>query len=252
MKKGLNKRMSTALVVQSLTKSYGSVKAVDGLSFEVEKGEIFGLLGHNGAGKSTSIECILGVKRFDKGSVTVLGLRPVGDRKRLFEKVGVQFQQNNYPEKITVSELCEVTSSLYKQPADWKELLQKFGLSGMHKRMVTKLSGGERQRLSVILALIPNPELVFLDELTTGLDSKARRDVWKYLEMLKGKGLTILLTSHYMDEVEALCDRICILKKGQIVFMGTLTEAVQNSPCSNLEEAYLWYSGEEETTDESL
>ncbi|WP_092640089.1 ABC transporter ATP-binding protein [Acetanaerobacterium elongatum] len=244
--------MSTALVVQNLTKSYGPVKAVDGLSFKVEKGEIFGLLGHNGAGKSTSIECILGVKRYDAGSVTVLGLSPAENRRQLFEKVGVQFQHNNYPEKITVSELCEVTGSLYRQPADWKELLKRFGLLGMHKRMVTELSGGERQRLSVILALIPNPELVFLDELTTGLDSKARRDVWKYLESLKGNGLTILLTSHYMDEVQTLCDRICILRKGQVVFMGTLTEAIQNSPCSNLEEAYLWYSGEEETTDEVL
>lgn len=244
--------MEKALIVNNLVKSYGSLTAVDGLDLEIASGETFGLLGHNGAGKSTSIECILGVKRPDKGSVRVLGMDPAIERKKLFERVGVQFQQTNYQDKITVSEICEVTCSLYKHPADWKELLQTFGLTEKQKCPVSELSGGERQKLSVLLALIPDPELFFFDELTTGLDSKARRDIWKYLEKLKQKGHTIILTSHYMDEVEALCDRICILKKGRIIEMGTVPELIGKSPYKNLEEAYLWYSGEEDVINESL
>jgi len=244
--------MTKALIVKGLTKSYGNIRAVDCLDLEVNKGEIFGLLGHNGAGKTTSIECILGVKKVDVGTVELLGMNPTADRKKLFESVGVQFQQTSYHEKVRVSEICEVTKSLYKAPADWRKLLKSFGLSGMEKRTVSELSGGERQRLSVLLALIPNPQFVFLDELTTGLDSKARRDVWKYIESLKTDGLTVLLTSHYMDEVETLCDRICILKKGQVVVMGTVKELVAKSPYDNLDEAYLWYSGEEEAANESI
>lgn len=244
--------MMKPLIVKGLTKSYGNFRAVEGLDLEVNKGEIFGLLGHNGAGKTTSIECILGVKKFDSGTVELLGMNPADDRKELFEKIGVQFQQTNYHDKIRVSEICEVTKSLYKASADWRELLKSFGLSGMEKRTVSELSGGERQRLSVLLALIPNPEFVFLDELTTGLDSKARRDTWEYMKKLKTAGLTVLLTSHYMDEVEALCDRICILKMGKVVVKGTVGELVAQSPYDSLEEAYLWYSGEEETVNESI
>ncbi len=243
--------MEKALSVSGLCKSYKGVSAVGNLSFDVEKGEIFGLLGHNGAGKSTSIECILGVKKSDSGTVKVLGMTPAKERKKLFEKVGVQFQETNYQQKIRVDEICRVTCSLYKNPADWRKLLDTFGLNGMEKRMVSELSGGERQRLSVLLALIPNPELVFLDELTTGLDAKARRDVWKYLHKLKENGLTIVLTSHYMDEVETLCDRICILKKGKAVISGSVAEVIKNVSCSNLEDAYLLYSGEE-NEDESV
>lgn len=244
--------MEKALVVQELVKSYGGLTAVNHLNFEVEKGEIFGLLGHNGAGKTTTIECILGVKRADHGTAQIFGKDPKKDRRLIFEKVGVQFQQTSYQDKIRVDEICRVTSSLYRKPADWEALLNTFGLAEMKRKMVAELSGGEKQRLSVLLALIPDPELVFLDELTTGLDAKARRDVWKYLEGLKQKGLTIILTSHYMDEVQVLCDRICILKKGTAVFQGTVTEAVEGAPFDNLEEAYLWYSGEEEYVDENL
>lgn len=237
--------MESVLTVNGLNKKYGDFTAVDNLSFEVKKGEIFGLLGHNGAGKSTSIECILGVKTYDKGSVKVLGMNTRKERKMLFEKVGVQFQESNYQTKIKVDEICEVTSSLYKNPADWQQLVVKFGLSGKEKSGVYELSGGERQRLSVLLALIPNPELVFLDELTTGLDAKARRDIWKYLKMLKDNGLTIVLTSHYMDEVEVLCDRIHILKKGKTVAEGSVADVISSASCNNLEDAYLYYSGEE-------
>lgn len=244
--------MEKALLVQGLSKSYGSLTAVNNLSFEVKRGEIFGLLGHNGAGKTTSIECILGVKKADRGSALIFGKDPRKERRHVFGKVGVQFQQTNYQDKIRVDEICQVTASLYQEPAGWEELLDVFGLTDMKRKLVADLSGGERQRLSVLLALIPKPELVFLDELTTGLDAKARRDVWKYLEGLKQQGLTILLTSHYMDEVSILCDRICILRKGETVFQGTVAEAVAGSPCDHLEEAYLWYSGEEANEDENL
>lgn len=241
-----------SIQVDRLNKSYGSIQAVKDVSITVGRGEVFGLLGANGAGKSTTLECILGTKKYDSGAVSILGMNPQKDRIRLFEKVGVQFQESSYQEKITVSELCEVTQSLYQAPTEYRELLKRFGLSDKQKNQVNELSGGQKQRLFIVLALIPNPEVVFLDELTTGLDARARRDVWKCLSELKGKGLTILMTSHFMDEVEALCDRICILKKGETVFYGTVNEAIKGSPFEKFEDAYLWYTDEEEVNDESI
>lgn len=238
--------MKKALVVKGLQKSFGNIRAVDCLDLEVNKGEIFGLLGANGAGKTTSIECILGVKKPDAGSAEVLGMNPITNRRKLFEKIGVQFQESHYQSKITVRELCEATASLYRSPADYIRLLEQFGLSDKHKSLVENLSGGQKQRLFIVLALIPNPEIVFLDELTTGLDARARRDVWKRLSDLKANGLTVVLTSHFMDEVEALCERIVILKKGRIIFRGTTAQAIENSPCETFEDAYLWYTDEEE------
>lgn len=243
--------MQEVIKVEQLTKSYGALTAVDRLSLSVDRGTVFGLLGANGAGKSTAIECILGTKKADSGSVSILGLNPEADRRKLFERVGVQFQEANYQDKITLWELCQVTTSLYRQPADPAALLDKFGLSGRKRCPVKELSGGQRQRLFIVLALIPNPEAVFLDELTTGLDARARRDVWNILSDLKNQGMTIFLTSHFMDEVEKLCDRICILKKGRAVFHGTVSEAIKNSPCHQLEDAYLWYT-EEESEYESI
>lgn len=243
--------MQEVIKVEQLTKSYGALTAVDRLSLSVDRGTVFGLLGANGAGKSTAIECILGTKKADSGSVSILGLNPEADRRKLFERVGVQFQEANYQDKITLWELCQVTTSLYRQPADPAALLDKFGLSGRKRCPVKELSGGQRQRLFIVLALIPNPEAVFLDELTTGLDARARRDVWNILSDLKNQGMTIFLTSHFMDEVEKLCDRICILKKGRAVFHGTISEAIKNSPCHQLEDAYLWYT-EEESEYESI
>jgi len=235
--------MKKVLQVQNLSKSYGSVMAVSGLSLSVARGEVFGLLGPNGAGKSTSIECMLGVKKASAGTVEILGINPSEGRKTLFERVGVQFQETGYQDKIRVGEICRMTAALYRQPADWQRLLAVFDIQGLEKQEVSQLSGGERQRLSVLLALIPNPELVFLDELTTGLDTRARREVWQYLKELKKGGLTIVLTSHFMDEVEVLCDRALILKKGEPQICGTIEEITEGSPCSCFEEAYLWYTG---------
>lgn len=241
-----------AIKVHNLNKAYGGIQVVKDVSLTVKKGEVFGLLGPNGAGKSSTIECILGTRNFEDGQVSILDMNPQKQRKHLFQKVGVQFQESNYQDKIKVKELCEITEVLYKNPLDYSKLLEQFSLQDKVKNLVSELSGGEKQRLFIILALIPNPEVVFLDELTTGLDVKARRDVWKCLLKLKKQGLTIFLTSHYMDEVEVLCDKICILKKGVRCFYGTVEEAVALSPYEKLEDAYLWFVNEEGYEDESI
>ena len=237
--------MSEAVFVQGLTKVYDGKTAVDHLSFSVQSGTVFGLLGANGAGKSTTIECILGTKQADAGTVRLLGQDPKKSRRALFQRIGVQFQEGDYEKEIKVSELCEEIASLYRKPADWRALCAQFGIGEKTGASVKNLSGGERQRLFIVLALIPQPELVFLDELTTGLDAKARRGVWKTLETLKEHGLTIFLTSHFMDEVEALCDEICILKKGAPVFRGTVEQAKKQCGCERFEDAYLRLSHEE-------
>ena len=183
--------MEEVVKVESLTKAYGALPAVDHVSLSVKRGVAFGLLGANGAGKSTTIECILGTKRADSGNVSVLSLDPRKDRRRLFQQVGVQFQECDYQPEIKVSELCEETACLYKVPADWRGLCEQFGIGDKAGSPVKSLSGGERQRLFIVLALIPKPQVVFLDELTTGLDARARRGVWKILKELKDEGLTI-------------------------------------------------------------
>lgn len=244
--------MDEIIRVRQLSKSYGELKAIQNVDLSVMQGTVFGLLGANGAGKSATVECILGTKRPDTGEVSILGMDPLQQRKQLFEKIGVQFQEANYQDKITVSELCEITQSLYRSAADYQQLLKQFGIFDKGKSFVKELSGGQRQKLFIVLALIPNPKVVFLDELTTGLDVKARREVWKLLSNLKGKGLTIFMTSHFMDEVEALCDTICILKKGKSVFYGTVKEAVEESPFDKFEDAYLWFSNEEVIDGENI
>lgn len=235
-----------AVRAAGLTKSYQGRTVLNGLDLAVRRGTVFGLLGANGAGKSTTIECILGTRRADSGTVSVLGHDPGKERGKLFQRVGVQFQEGDYQPEIKVFELCEEIACLYNRPADWRELCRRFRIGGKLKNAVKSLSGGERQRLFIVLALIPKPELVFLDELTTGLDAKARRDVWKILSELKAGGLTILLTSHFMDEAEALCDEICILRQGSAVFYGTVEQAKERSRCEKFEDAYLQLSGEED------
>ena len=220
--------MDETIKVTGLSKSYAGNKVISNIELSIGTGQVFDLLGANGTGKTTTIECILGTRKADAGSVSILGLDPRKDRKQLFEQVGVQFQEASYSDKIKVWELCEETACAF----------------------VNELSGGQKQRLFIVLALLPDPKVVFLDELTTGLDTKARRSVWKSLDALKQKGLTIFLSSHFMDEVEVLCDTIAILKDGNFIFTGTVQEAIHQSPYDNLEEAYLWFTGEEETDDE--
>ena len=240
--------MNEAIHVEHLTKSYGGRTVLNDLCLSVPAGTVFGLLGANGAGKSTAIGCMLGVNRADSGRVTLLGQDPRRRQKTLFERIGVQFQQGDYQQEIRVGELCEETACLYRRPADWRALCARFGIGDKLASAVKSLSGGERQRLFIVLALIPQPELVFLDELTTGLDARARREVWKALEALKRQGLTIFLTSKFMDEVEALCDTVCILRAGRAVFCGTVEQAKRQCGCGRLEDAYLMLAGEEEET----
>ena len=235
-----------SVCVRNLTKSFGNRRVVDSLSFDVHRGEVFALLGHNGAGKSTTIDLILGLKSPDEGVARLLGVDAARHRRQVFARVGVQLQNSCYQPGITVEEACIEYASLYSDPADYPQLLRQFGLDGLKRSFVNKLSGGERQRLSVVLALIGKPELVFMDELTTGLDVVARREVWRTLKQLKAQGLTIFLTTHHMEEAEALCDRVCIIRSGRKVAEGSVAEVVAASGQRNLEEAYLFYMGEEE------
>ena len=235
-----------AVSVRNLTKSFSGRRVVDDLSFDVQKGEVFAMLGHNGAGKSTTIDLILGLKAPERGSAKILGMDAAKNRKQVFERVGVQLQNTRYQPNITVEEACIEYASLYADPANYPKLLERFGLGTLRKSFVSKLSGGERQKLSVVLALIGSPEIVFLDELTTGLDVAARRGGWRTLKQLKDQGLTIFLTTHYMEEAEALCDRVCIIKSGKKVTEGTIDEVITASGQKNLEDAYLFFMGEEE------
>ena len=235
-----------AVSVRKLTKSFSGRRVVDDLSFDVQKGEAFAMLGHNGAGKSTTIDLILGLKAPERGSAKILGMDAAKNRKQVFERVGVQLQNIRYQPNISVEEACIEYASLYADPANYPKLLERFGLGTLRKSFVSKLSGGERQKLSVVLALIGSPEIVFLDELTTGLDVAARREVWRTLKQLKDQGLTIFLTTHYMEEAEALCDRVCIIKSGKKVTEGTIDEVITASGQKNLEDAYLFFMGEEE------
>jgi ABC-2 type transport system ATP-binding protein len=239
--------MEEAIRASGLRKSYGGIAAVEGLDLSVGRGEVFGLLGHNGAGKTTTVECMLGTRRRDGGAVSLLGMDPERDRRSLFQRVGAQFQESGYQDKIRVGELCEFSAALYARPRDYRELLGRLGLGAKARAAVSALSGGERQRLSILLALLPGPELVFLDELTTGLDPKARREMWALVKGLKAEGVTIFLTSHYMEEVEYLCDRIAILKKGRLVAQGTPAELIARNRVANLEEAFLLYLDEGES-----
>jgi ABC-2 type transport system ATP-binding protein len=203
--------------VDNLVKRYGQHTAVDGVSFTVERGEIFGILGPNGAGKTTTVECIEGLRRPDSGTVRVLGLDPQTHDVELKQRLGAQLQESELPEKLKVREAMELYSSFYPDPADWRELLDTLGLSDKHDAHYRKLSGGQKQRLSIALALIGRPEVAVLDELTTGLDPQARRDVWELIETIRNNGVTILLVTHFMEEAERLCDRLALIDAGKVV-----------------------------------
>ncbi len=231
--------------VNEITKKYGNKAVLDHVSFCVEEGECLGILGHNGAGKTTLIETMLGLKKADQGQVFLFDHNMIKRDQQLFEKIGVQLQHSAYQSKIKVHELCQERAVLYQKDIDEDCLLTDFGLLDKKNQMVESLSGGEKQKLSILLAVMHEPELIFLDELTTGLDVVARREIWKYLLELKKNKKSLILTSHYMDEVEALCDRILLLKEGKELISGTVEEVIEKSPYDNLEKAFLWYMGEE-------
>ena len=213
--------MTAVIEVRGLTKRYGERAVVDGISFHVDQGEIFGILGPNGAGKTTAVECLEGLRKRDGGQVRILGLDPKADGRRLHQRIGVQLQETQLQDKLKVREALELYASFYPDPADWRELLDRWGLAGQSGTGFGKLSGGQKQRLFIALALVGNPELVFLDELTAGLDPGARRATWDLIRAVRASGVTVVLVSHFMDEVEELCDRVAILERGRIAALDT-------------------------------
>ena len=213
--------MTAVIEVTGLTKRYGGQTVVDGISFHVEKGEIFGILGPNGAGKTTAIECLEGLRKRDHGEVRILGLDPKTDGRQLHQRIGVQLQETQLQDKLKVREALELYASFYPDPADWRGLLERWGLGGKSDARFGKLSGGQKQRLFIALALVGNPEVVFLDELTAGLDPGARRATWDLIAQVRDSGVTVVLVSHFMDEVEELCDRVAIFERGRIAALDT-------------------------------
>jgi ABC-2 type transport system ATP-binding protein len=210
--------MRPVIQVSAIRKAYGSTVAVDEVSFEVSDGEIFGLIGPNGAGKTTTMECIEGLRRPDRGSISVLGLNPIHDVYQLQERIGVQLQQAQLQKRIKVWEAVDLWASLYKKKAvDAERLLEQLGLIDKRNAWFMTLSGGQKQRLFIALALINDPELVFLDELTTGLDPQARRAIWDLVRGIRERGKTVFLTTHLMEEAERLCDRVAIIEHGRII-----------------------------------
>jgi ABC-2 type transport system ATP-binding protein len=221
--------MPAVIEVQDLHKEYGDTVAVDDISLTVEEGEIFGILGPNGAGKSTTVECIEGLRSPDRGRIRVLGLDPQHDRAELTQRLGVQLQDSHLPARLKVAEALDLYSSFYRDPADWRALVDVLGLRTKTRTTFDKLSGGQKQRLSIALALVGNPQVAMLDELTTGLDPQARRDTWELIEQVRDRGVTIVLVTHFMEEAERLCDRVALIDAGRVVAVDTpagLTERV--------------------------
>jgi len=213
--------------VSAIRKTYGRTVAVDEVSFDVREGEIFGLIGPNGAGKTTTMECVEGLRAPDRGDISVLGLNPTRDVYRLQERVGVQLQEAQLQKRIKVREAVGLWASLYTKPVDGDRLLEQLGLSDKRNAWFMTLSGGQKQRLFIALALINDPELVFLDELTTGLDPQARRAIWDLVRGIRARGKTVFLTTHLMEEAERLCDRVAIIDRGRIVDIGTPAQLIR-------------------------
>ncbi len=207
--------------VTNLVKRYGNRTAVDGVSFTVEEGEIFAILGPNGAGKTTTVESIGGLRTPDSGTISVLGLDPRRDREELRRVVGIQLQESELQDHLRVGEAMDLYASFYAHPRDREQLLDDLGLTDQRKSAFGKLSGGQKQRLSIALALIGDPKIAILDELTTGLDPQARRDTWQLIEDVRDSGVTVILVTHFMEEAERLADRIAVIDQGRLVALDT-------------------------------
>jgi len=229
--------------VTGLHKTYGTTTAVDSVSFDVADGEIFGILGRNGAGKTTTVECLCGLRRPDRGVVEVLGLNPWRDRARVRTVVGVQLQESVLPDALRVIELVQMYRSFYRDGNDPEALLKDFGLWEKRRTKYSELSGGQQQRLSIVLALIGRPRVAILDELTTGLDPRSRRNVWSLVEALRDSGVTVVLVTHFMEEAERLCDRVAVIEDGGIVALDTPEQLKHESGVDSLEDAYLALTG---------
>jgi ABC-2 type transport system ATP-binding protein len=213
--------------VDGLVKTYRATRVVDGVSFAVEQGEVFGIVGPNGAGKTTTVETVEGLRRPDAGTARVFGLDPLVDREELTNRVGVQLQESRLQDRIRVDEALRLYASFYRHPVDWSTLIERLGLGSKIRARYADLSGGQKQRLAVALALIGDPEIAILDELTTGLDPQARRDTWTTIEEVRDSGVTIVLVTHFMEEAERLCDRIMVVDTGKVVAIDTPTGLVR-------------------------
>ncbi len=213
--------------VSGIRKTYGATVAVSEVSFEVAEGEIFGLIGPNGAGKTTTMECVEGVRRPDRGAISILGLDPFRDVYQVQNRIGVQLQQAQLQKRIKVWEAVDLWASLYSKAVDGDWLLEQLGLSDKRNAWFMTLSGGQKQRLFIALALINDPEVVFLDELTTGLDPQSRRAIWELVRGIRDRGKTVFMTTHLMEEAERLCDRVAIIEHGKIIDMGSPEELVR-------------------------
>jgi len=216
----------TVIKVTDIAKRYGDTIAVDGISFEVQEGEIFGLLGPNGAGKTTTMECVEGIRKLDGGTVSVFDLDPIRDAVALSERIGVQLQEAQLQKRIKVGEAVSLWASIYANSVDGSALLEQLGLEGKRDTWFMNLSGGQKQRLFIALSLINDPDVVFLDELTTGLDPQARRTIWDLVLEIKDRDKTVFLTTHLMEEAERLCDRVAIIEHGKIIALDTPTNLV--------------------------
>ena len=213
--------MVPVLRVEHLQKIYGSQRAVEDVSFEIGRGEIFGIVGANGAGKTTTIECLVGLQKPSGGSISVLGLDPQRDAAALRQRIGIQLQQAALPDRLRVIEALELFASFYPKPVATQTLLEQWGLREKRNAAFASLSGGQKQRLFIALSLINDPEIVFLDELTTGLDPQARRQTWELIGAIRQRGKTVVLVTHFMEEVERLCDRIAVIDRGRVVALDT-------------------------------
>ncbi|MET9361429.1 ABC transporter ATP-binding protein [Streptomyces sp. NPDC006632] len=220
--------------VNAVRKAYGRRPAVDGVSFTVEEGEIFGILGPNGAGKTTTVECIEGLRVPDAGTIRVAGYDPVADHDEVTRVLGAQLQESELQPKLTVREALELYAAFYPNPADWRPLAERLGLAEKLTTRFAKLSGGQKQRLSIALALIGSPRVVVLDELTTGLDPRARRDTWKLIEDVRAGGVTVLLVTHFMEEAQRLCDRVAVIDKGRIAALDTPSGLIRRAAGSTV------------------
>jgi ABC-2 type transport system ATP-binding protein len=218
---------SAVVHVSGIRKTYGETVAVDDVSFDVREGEIFGLIGPNGAGKTTTMECVEGLRKPDRGTISVLSLDPRRDARALQNRVGVQLQQAQLQKRIKVWEAVDLWASLYPRAVNGDALLERLGLADKRNAWFMTLSGGQKQRLFIALALIHDPEVVLLDELTTGLDPQARRAIWDMVRGIRERGKTVLLTTHLMEEAERLCDRVAIIERGRVIDIGTPEELVR-------------------------
>lgn len=218
-------RRPAAVCVEGLVKDYSRVRAVDGVGFQVARGEIFGMVGPNGAGKTTTIECIEGLREPEGGTISVLGLDPQRDGYELRQRIGIQLQTTALYERVRVREALQLFASFYRRRSPWagrwEELMRPLGLAGKLDSFYNSLSGGQKQRLHIALALVHDPEIIFLDELTTGLDPQARRAIWELIKRIRARGKTIFLTTHYMEEAEELCDRVAIVDHGRILALDS-------------------------------